>query len=274
MSALTFTLKHLPDADVDLSPLTPDRLQNLSPARLSALELDCGAGRIKLQRLFKVSGNDPSHIRILKSTVRLSYIGRDMTRGRIEVHGDAGDFLGLDMRGGVLRVQGDAGHWAGSGLRGGRIEITGNAGDYLAAARPAVGPGMIDGMILVHGNVGDRAGDRMRRGIVIILGDAGDYCGARMIAGTILVFGEAGRYPGFDMRRGTIILANKPKIMTATFRSCGELKMEFLRLLFRQLAGISKPLMFLKTTGPESERFAGDLAGLGKGEILILARED
>jgi hypothetical protein len=46
---------------------------------------------------------------------------------------------------------------------------------------------MKGGTVLVKGNVGQRAGDHMRRGIMLIEGNAGDYCGSRMVAGTIAV---------------------------------------------------------------------------------------
>jgi len=35
--------------------------------------------------------------------------------------------------------------------------------------------GMKGGLILVKGNVGERAGDHMRRGTILIEGNAGDY---------------------------------------------------------------------------------------------------
>jgi len=57
----------------------------------------------------------------------------------------------------------------------------------LGAALPGNKMGMKGGTILIKGNVGERAGDHMRRGNILIEGNAGDYCGSRMTAGTIAV---------------------------------------------------------------------------------------
>jgi formylmethanofuran dehydrogenase subunit C len=129
---------------------------------------------------------------------------------------------------------------------------------------------MNEGTIVVSGKVGHRAGDRMRRGMVVVKGDAGDYLGSRMKGGTLLVLGEAGRGVGLAMRRGTVILGHRPAEIPATFSSSGTLKMEFLRLLFRELAGSFRGLASLKTYGPLSERLIGDLSAGGKGEVLVL----
>ncbi len=193
-----------------------------------------------------------------------------MSYGSIEVKGHVGDFLGQYMQGGHIKVYGDAGSWAGCSMENGRIDITGNVGDYLAAGLPGDPYGMSDGLIYVSGNAGDRVGDRLRRGFIIIRGKAGDYCGSRMVAGTIIVLDKAGKYPGFGMKRGTIIMAKKPRHIAATFKSCGNLKIQFLRLLFKQLSEISDQFSFFEKYRPEAHRFAGDLASNGKGEILIL----
>ena len=117
---------------------------------------------------------------------------------------------------------------------------------------------------------GDRVGDRMRRGIIIIQGKSGNYCGSRIHAGTIIVLDRVGKLPGEGMRRGTIILAKKPAHISATFKSCGNLKMQFLRLLFTQLANMGKEFAMFSKYGPLAHRFSGDVARNGKGEILIL----
>jgi len=129
---------------------------------------------------------------------------------------------------------------------------------------------MTNGLINIKGNAGDRVGDRMQRGIIIIQGKSGNYCGSRIHAGTIIALDKVGKHPGEGMRRGTIILAKRPAHISATFKSCGNLKMQFLRLLFTQLAGIDTDFEIFKKYGPIAHRFSGDLARKGKGEILIL----
>ena len=152
----------------------------------------------------------------------------------------------------------------------GQININGNAGDYVGAGLPGDPYGMTNGLINIKGNAGDRVGDRMRRGIIVIQGKSGDYCGNRIHAGTIIALDRVGKHPGDGMRRGTIVLAKKPKHISATFKSCGNLKMEFLRLLFTQLIKMDPDFEIFKKYGPIAHRFSGDLARNGKGEILIL----
>ncbi|MGH8606153.1 MAG: hypothetical protein ACREX9_01635 [Gammaproteobacteria bacterium] len=89
--------------------------------------------------------------------------------------------------------------------------------------------------------------------------------------------GRHHRGPGFDRAvggardaAGTIVLAERPVEVPATFNSSGKLKMEFLRLLFRELGRSFRSLAFLRTYGPLSERPIGDLSAGGKGEVLVL----
>jgi formylmethanofuran dehydrogenase subunit C len=270
MSALTFTLTQRPAYPLDLSPLTPDRLKGKKLSEIKVLELASGNETYKLRDLFDVAGNDPSHIVILRSCDRLYHVGAEMSEGLIEIRGAVGDYLGIKMAGGAIKVRGDTGNWTGGGMSGGSIEIAGNAGDYLGGALPEEPEGMTEGMILVTGDAGDRAGDRMRRGVIVIKGDAGDYCGTRMIAGTIAVFGGVGRFAGLNMKRGSIILGSKPDQITATFNSCGELELSFLPMLFKHLSKNHRALSMLKLLGARAERYAGDMATGGKGELLIL----
>ena len=270
MTALTFTLLNNPEFTLDASPLIPDLLVSQSKEQLKNIKIPYGNQKIPVKNLFKVTGNDHANIHIKNSNEKVVSIGNGIRDGHIEVSGNAGDYLGINMRGGSIRVNGNTGDWAGCSMSMGVIEINGNTGSYLGAGLPGEPNGMTDGRIIVTGNAGDRVGDRMRRGTIIVCGNAGDYCGSRMTAGTIIVLDKAGKYVGFSMKRGTIVLAKKPRHIGATFRSCGNLKMQFLRLLFTQLTNIGNTLSIFTKYGPEAHRFAGDLASNGKGEILIL----
>ena len=142
----------------------------------------------------------------------------------------------------------------------GQITVDGDCGDFL-------GSQMRGGCIICHGNANDRAGDQMRRGLILIDGSAGDYCGSRMIAGTIGIYGNVGRYVGFAMKRGTILLTKTPKLH-ATIQDCGMHTLPFLALLFNSIKTIHTPLNNIKSL--RVQRFAGDLACSGNGEILVL----
>lgn len=270
MSKLTFTLKSIPEFTLNVSPLTPDKLKGKNTAAINRILLRYGKQKVTVSDIFKVTGTDTANIVINKSCDRLVGIGHAMQTGTITVQGDAGNFVGQHMQGGSISIDGNAGTWAGNAMSEGRIHIKGNAGDYLGAGLPGDPHGMSNGVIFVGGNAGDRAGDRMRRGIIIIKGKAGDYVGSRMLAGTIIALDKAGKYSGFGMKRGTIVLAKKPKHLSSSFKSCGNLKIQFLRLLFKQLSEMDDEYQIFKKYGPEAHRFAGDLASNGKGEILIL----
>ena len=270
MKPLVFTLKNVPGTPVDLGPLIPDLLAGMNVAQINRLSLAHGKNTISVAQLFSVTGMDTTNIQIRHSCDKLLYIGKGMSYGSIEVSGDAGDFTGQRMRGGTIKIYGNAGSWVGSSMYGGQMEIHGNVGNYLGAGMPGDAYGMCNGLIYVTGDAGDRIGDRMRRGTIIIRGNTGNFCGSRMQAGTIVALDKTGEYPGWNMKRGTIVLAVKPSHMAATFMSCGELKMQFLRLLFKQLSELGNQYAFFKNYSPASHRFAGDLANNGKGEILIL----
>lgn len=153
------------------------------------------------------------------------------------------DYIGHKMTRGQITIEGDCGDFLGSQMRGGRI--------------------------ICHGNAKDRVGDQMRRGLILIDGNAGDYCGSRMIAGTIGIYGSVGRYVGFAMKRGTILLTKTPKLH-ASIQDCGTHTLPFLALLFNSFKTITTQFNIIKSQ--RVQRFAGDLACNGNGEILVLSR--
>lgn len=270
MSALTFTLKRRPDAYVDLSPLIPDKLEGKSAKDIKALALDCGVDKVAVGDLFSVTGKNADDIVFEKSSNKLDAIGAGMTRGRIAVRGPAGSYLGRGMRGGHLMVKGRVADWLGTAMTGGLIEIQGDAGDYVGSAYPAEMLSMKGGTILISGSVGQRIGDRMRRGVIAVQGQVGDFIGTGMLAGTIIALGSTGQYAGYGMKRGTIVLAEEPALLGSTFNDCGQFHLGFLHLLFNDIATTSDRFKGLKKLGNKVRRYAGDLAGDGKGEILIL----
>jgi formylmethanofuran dehydrogenase subunit C len=270
VTPLILTLRRRPSTWLDLSSLTPDRLAGMNAASVSALPLRHGRERVTVGTLFDVAGKNGEHIRIRRSTDRIVRIGADMTRGSIEVRGHAGHYLGQGMSGGRIDVRGDAGDWLAAAMTGGCIEVSGDAGDCVGAAPPGETHGMSGGWVSIAGDAGAHAGDRMRRGTILVFGNAGEYAGCDMIAGTIMIMGRSGRGLGHGMRRGTIVLGRKPALVLSTFNSCGSLKMEFLRLLFKQTAAHGGRCSIFRNFGPEVLRYAGDAAAGGQGELLVL----
>jgi formylmethanofuran dehydrogenase subunit C len=270
MMPLTFTLRRNPWGRIDAALLTPDKLDGMKRAAIAAIRLQCGRRRVRADELFSISGSDTAAIEIRRSTPQLFRIGSRMRSGTICVRGDAGDNVGECMQGGEIRVQGGAGDWLGACMEGGRIDVSGSIGNGAGAGLPGQLAGMRSGLIRIHGNAGDRLGERMRGGIILVLGNTGHWAAYRLAAGTIIVMGRAGAHIGIGMKRGTIIIGRKPATPMG-FRSAGILKMEFLRLLFRQFGGSDDPsLARFRGFGVEAIRMAGDLTAGGKGEILVL----
>jgi formylmethanofuran dehydrogenase subunit C len=267
MSALTFTLKIQPRQRIDCSALTPDNLTGKTTAEIAAITLASGKQQLRVDAVFDIAGDDASDIVISNSSGKLDYLGRDLKTGRITVHGDAGSYLGLAMRKGEIIVHGNADAFTASGLAGGLIHIHGNVGDFLGGALAGDKKGMKGGTVIVTGNAGDRVGDQMRRGTILIEGNAGSYCASRMLAGTIGVLGSVAEFVGFGMRRGTVLLTKAPALH-ATIQDCGSHTLPFLSLMFKSFNTL--PSQFAKLNTSRVQRYAGDIANDGKGEILIL----
>lgn len=270
MSALTFTLKSRPDQRVDMSPLTGYLLRGREITDIAAIMLQCGNRRVRVDELFAVSGCDPEHIVIRNSFNKLDYIGKHMTGGALTVEGDAGAYLAFGMIAGTVTVNGGAGLFAACEMKNGYIEINGDADDFLGGALPGNKMGMKGGTVLVRGDAGARVGDHMRRGRILIEGSAGDYCGSRMTAGTIAVLGATGRYPGYAMRRGTLLLWRAPRL-SAGFSDCGLHTLAFLPLLFASFKTLNSRFADASAAFDRVRRYAGDLAEIGQGEILVRA---
>lgn len=267
MSALTLTLKTALQQRLDVSALTPDRLAGKNTTEIAALTLPYGKQQLRVDAAFDLQGDDASQIVFANGSDKLDYIGQQMQSGSITVHGTAGAYAGFQLRGGTLNIHGNAGVYAASGISGGLLHIHGDAGDFLAAAIPGDRKGMKGGIVIVTGNAGDRVGDQMRRGILLIEGNAGSYCAARMLAGTIGVLGTVGDHVGYGMRRGTLLLTRKPA-MHATLQDCGTHTLPFLSLMFKSFGVL--PSKFAALNSNRVQRYAGDIANDGKGEILIL----
>lgn len=263
----SFTAEGAPQQRIDLSPLTPDTLAGKSAAEIAAIELQSGRFKLRTDAVFDIAGSNASDIVIRNSTSRLDNIGSGMKSGRITVHGNVGSYLGFQMRKGELIVHGDATDFVASGMAGGLLQIHGSVGDFLAAAIAGDRKGMKGGTVLITGNAGERAGDQMRRGIILIEGNVGSYCASRMLAGTIGVLGSMGQYAGYGMRRGTLLVKETPSLH-ATIQDCGTHSLPYLALMFKSFAALPSKFAGLKQT--RVQRYAGDIANDGKGEILVL----
>lgn len=275
MTAIRLEARAPIEERLDLSPLNPDRLAEVSAAGIEQLPLSLGSGSVPAGELFRIEVKESElpQLEIHGSTDRFDAIGEGMHHGSIRVLGDAGAFLGRRMKGGEIRVSGSCAAYAATGLAGGRLVIEGDAGDFLGGAEPGLRRGMHGGRVIVRGRAGDRAGDHLRRGAIFIAGGAGACCGARMVAGTLAILGPVGPGLGFGMRRGSILLGRAPGGLPPTFNDAGETKLGFLSLWARAWRDIPDLAEGFLPRSEQVHRWVGDLAVDGRGEILLLPGE-
>jgi formylmethanofuran dehydrogenase subunit C len=268
MSGLRFELRDPPDMRLDLSPLVPDRLAGMDRAAIERIELGTSRMSRRVGDVFGVHTADCECIAIEGGSARFDWVGAGMRSGELVLDGEAGLYAGRQMAGGHLRISGRVGGWAASGLRDGHLEIGGDAGPFLGGPLAGERAGMAGGIVVVRGNAAERAGDCLRRGLIVIEGRAGPHPGSRMLAGTLIICGAAGASPGYLMRRGTLVLG-AAKALLPTFVPAGEASGAFRRLLAGALTALSPRAARL--VGRAQDRFMGDMASLGKGEILVPA---
>ena len=264
---ISLTLKEAPTVPLEAEMLTPDAIAPLSVDEIRALPVYLGKRQRRVDDIFTVEGEPGDDLEIHGDARRVKWIGRSMTRGRIRVHGDIGMHLGSAMKGGTIEVTGDAGDWLGAEMSGGVIHVHGNAGGQVGAAYRGSLSGMTDGTILVDGTAGLEVGMRMKRGTIVIGGRARDFVGLQMKGGTIVLQDGAELRTGAWMNRGTIV-SLKPVPLLPTFSYAATYNPTFLRVYAKHLATLGVKIPYDDRDGAY-QRYTGDAAVPGKGEILI-----
>jgi formylmethanofuran dehydrogenase subunit C len=207
-----------------------------------------GETAVPLGDLFEVTGEPSGRIRFEGDLTQADRLGAGLAEGEVVVDGSIGDETGIDMSGGTLDVHGDAGARTG-----------GAAGD---ARR-----GMTGGELLVRGGAGPEPGTRMRRGLLVVAGDVASHAGPGMIAGTVIVFGDAGPAPGRWSKRGSIVALGSVQI-PPTYRYACTYQPHHLRLTLLRLRRRYDLAVDERFVSGSYRRYSGDLADLGRGEIL------
>jgi formylmethanofuran dehydrogenase subunit C len=267
MSKTTLTLKECPHVPLEAEVLSPDVLAPLGHDEVRALPVVLGKRQCRLDDFFEVEGAGGDELEIRGDAGRVKWIGRGMTRGRITVTGNAGMHLGAYMRGGTIEVSGNASDWVGAEMRGGLIRIRGNAGGQIGAAYRGSLSGMNKGTILVEGSAGIEVGMRMRRGLIAVKGPVRDFAGLQMKGGTIVLMGGAEVRTGAWMVRGTIVCLTPVRLLPTFPHACAYNPV-FLRLYAKHLLALGFPIPCQSRDGAY-ERYTGDTAVPGKGEILV-----
>jgi formylmethanofuran dehydrogenase subunit C len=263
MTQLTLKLKQSLTHSLDCTQLTPDLLKGLSLSQIGEITLN----NQLVSDLFEITGSDTENIVFKNSCQFFDNVGKSMSLGSITLEGDAGAYLGFGLKNGTIHCHGNTQAFAACNMVSGLLKIDGDTGDFLGGASSGLRKGMRGGIVIVKGNAGDRVGDQMRRGLILIEGNVGDYCASRMIAGTIGVLGTVGSYTGFNMKRGTLLFTKLPTLH-ATIQDCGSHTLPFLNLLFKSFTKLNTKFSNVETK--RVQRFVGDAACNGNGEILLL----
>jgi formylmethanofuran dehydrogenase subunit C len=220
----------------------------LQPAELARRPVRMNGRSGPLGDLFDLSGKPGGRIRFEGDLRRADRLAAALTEGWVTVDGNAGDEVGLGMSGGTIVVQGSAGARAG-------------------AAAPEARRGMSGGELVILRNAGPDAGARMRRGLLAVGGRAGPYAGATMIAGTVVILGKAEPGTGLWSKRGSIVALSDIPI-PPTYRYACTYQPTVLRLALARLRDVHGLPIKARHLNGMYRRYSGDLADLGRGEIL------
>lgn len=272
MAMITFTLKESPAVPVEAEVISPDVCATLSIDAIRALPVFHGKRQCRVDDFFEVqhspgSTHETDHLLIRGDARKVKWVGRGMTRGRIDIVGNIGMHLGSQMRGGEIHATGDVGDWAGAEMRGGLLRIDGNAGGQVGAAYRGSLAGMRGGTIVIGGTAGLEVGMRMKRGTIAIHGKVRDFVGLQMKGGTIILLKGAEIRAGAWMTRGTI-LSLVPLPLLPTFTPACDYQPAFLRLYARYLQTLGIAIPTEAHLG-NYRRYCGDTSVPGKGEILV-----
>jgi formylmethanofuran dehydrogenase subunit C len=265
VSLLIVELRELPSVPLDAEALCPDVVAGLALIAVRALSIHLGKRSLRVDDLFDVSGEPSDHLEIRGDLRKVKWIGKSMSRGRIDIVGDVGMHLGSGMTGGEIHVRGGAGDWLGAEMRSGVIQVEGDAGGQVGGAYRGSMSGMSGGTILIGGTAGVEVGMRMKRGTIAVRGRVGDFAGLQMKGGTLVLLDGAERRPGAWMTRGTIV-SLKPLPLLPTFAYACDDRPTFLRVYAKYLNGRG----FGIPSGEQGlyRRHFGDSATGGKGEIF------
>ena len=264
---ITLTLKDQPEVPLEAETICPDVMATLATYAIRELPVYLGKQRRRVEDFFDVEGEASDEIEIRGDATNIKWIGRRMTRGRMAIAGDAGMHLGAHMTGGTIEVSGNVSDWLGAEMSGGLIRVRGNAGGQIGAAYRGSLSGMTDGTIIVDGTGGLEIGMRMKRGIIAIGGPVRESAGLQMKGGTLVLRQGAELRTGAWMSRGTII-SLVPIPILPTFSYSATCNPIFVRLYPRYLGLLGFPIPCEEHDGVY-ERYTGDAAVPGKGELLV-----
>jgi formylmethanofuran dehydrogenase subunit C len=266
---IVLTLRRDPERAVDAGELHVERFAELGTAEIERRAVRvAGVGLVPLGEFFSIRGERASRVRFVGDFRRFERLGAGHASGDLVIEGPVGPEVGLRMRAGRITVRGDAGWGAGLEMAGGALEVEGNAGPRAGGAAPGAKRGITGGELMVRGSAGPEAGASMRRGLVAVGGDAGPGAGRATIAGTVVIFGAAGADVGQWSKRGTVVALGSVTV-PPTYRYACTYRPQYLDLLLRHLEERHRLRAGQARDTGLFQRYSGDLAELGAGEILV-----
>src|SRR5262245_16948018 len=111
---IRLTLKKQPSVPLEAEHINPDEMVGLENGAIRALPVHLGKRQCRLDDFFDVDGAQSDQLELHGDLAKVKWIGREMTRGRIKIHGNAGMHLGAHMKGGTIEVRGNASDWVGA----------------------------------------------------------------------------------------------------------------------------------------------------------------
>ena len=238
---------------VDLGEVLIGSWAGLGAAEVASRPALLGGKGVTMGELFEVKGKPAGRLRFEGDLGMADRIGAGLGEGEVVVDGNVGDATGIGMSGGV-------------------IDVHGNAGARTGGAADDARRGMTGGELVVRGSTGPEPGSRMRRGLLVVTGDVAEHPGPGMIAGTVLVFGSAGRAPGRWSKRGSIVALGRVEI-PPTYRYACTYQPDHIRLTLLRLRARYGIVVDDRYISGRYRRYSGDLADLGRGEILAWTAE-
>jgi len=265
---IRLTLKQPVDGvPLEAENICPDVTAALDNAAIRALPVYLGKRQCRIDDFFTVEGEASDELEIRGEVKKVRWIGRGMSRGRINIVGNVGMHLGAYMKGGTIEVSGSASDWVGGEMSGGFIRIAGNAGGQIGAAYRGSRIGMTSGTIVVGGSAGLEIGMRMKRGLIVIGGPVRDFTGLEMKGGTIVLRSGAELRTGAWMKRGTIV-SLQPIPLLPSFMYAATYNPSFMAVYAKHLASLGITVPYAAPEGAY-QRYNGDSSVIGKGEILV-----
>jgi formylmethanofuran dehydrogenase subunit C len=245
---IVLTLRQPLTSALDASRIAADRLADRTTAEIAALPLRYDGQPMPLGELFRVEGERSQHLVLEGDLERAAGIATAQARGTLVIEGSVGPDLA-------------------AGLMGGSVLVQGNVGPNAAGALPGASRGVTGGEVVIRGGAGEGAAARMRRGIVVVMGAAAAGAGRGMIAGTLLIGGRAAPPVGRFLKRGSIIVLGGVESDPLFPYAC-TYRPPHVRVLLRHLRATYDLPLASEHIGGSYRRYCGDMAELGRGEIL------